>query len=190
MSWEKTSWPICVVPSRWLHDGSRLGAYAVAWGSSGAISPGNTATNAIKSRITAPATAFRLRRTARRNRRGTTRSPAAGVSVRAGSAAGSPTAISRLPCARIEHGRDQVRDEHADEHGERVEEEQALHERQVVIRRGGVEQVAEPGVGEQVLDHDRPAEHVSELHRESRQVREDRVARGVVVHDAPVREPL
>src|SRR3954469_5749663 len=110
--------------------------------------------NAITSRITAPATALRLPRTARRNRRGTARSSAAGVSARTGSAAGRPTAISGLPRARIQYGGDQVGDQDADEHRERVEEEEALHERQVVVGRGGVEQVAEPGIREEVLDHD------------------------------------
>ena len=67
-----------------------------------------------------------------------------------------------------------VGEQHADQHGERVEEEQALHQRQVMVGGGRVELVAEAGVGEQVLDDDRAAEHIAELHREA--VRFGRIA--------------
>src|SRR5262245_54875895 len=199
ISCEKTSWPSCVVPSRWADDGPSFGGKAVACGSSGAIRPGNTATNTMTSRITAPTIALRLCRTARVKRRGSVLTSVSSVlSSASGSGRGSAirvleagsVAISRLSRTRIEHRSDQVRDQHADQHGERVEEEEPLHQRQVVVGRRRVEEIAEAGIREQVLDHDRAAQHITELHREPGQVGENGVARGVVVHDPPARQPL
>ena len=68
--------------------------------------------------------------------------------------------------------------------------EKALHEGEIMVGGGRVEEIAEAGVREQVLDDDRAAEDVAELHREAREVREDRVARCVVEHDPPVWEAL
>src|SRR6185437_5876161 len=190
MSCEKTSWPSWVVPSRCAEDGPRFWPNRAACGSYGAIRPGKMATNTTTARITAPAVALRLPMTARRKRR---RAPvmlgSGGRSAMATLEAAS-VAMSGLARARIEYRRDQVRDQHTDEDGQRVEQEQGLHQRQVVIGRGGIEQVSESGIREQVLDHDRPTEHVAELHRESGQVGENRVACPVTEHDAPVRQPL
>ena len=55
MSWENTSWPSCVVPSRCCARRSQVRVRR--WppeGRQGAISPGNAATKQITSRITAP----------------------------------------------------------------------------------------------------------------------------------------
>src|SRR5262245_17612673 len=191
MSWEKTSWPMFVVPSRCAEDGPWLGGKIGAWGSYGAISPGNAATNAITSRITAPTVALRLPATTRRNLRGGWRTATAVLSSPAvSSVAVASAAISSLPRPRIENGCDEVRDQHADEDRERVEQEQALHQRQIVIGRGRVEEIAEARIREQVLDHDRTAEHVAELHREPGEVGQDRVAPRVVEHHAPRRQSL
>src|SRR5947209_10002765 len=119
-----------------------------ACGSSGAISPGKAATNAITSRITAPTIALRLPSTERTNRRGA----AGSTCVASWLSAMSVTATSGLPGPWIEHGGDHVGNQHADQHGERIEQEQALHERQIVIGRGRVEQIAQPRIREQVLD--------------------------------------
>src|SRR5262245_11940730 len=173
ISCEKTSWPSCVVPSRWADDGPSLGWKSVACGSSGAISPGNTATNTMISRITAPTIALRLCRTARVKRRGSvvTSESGAGVSSAAVGAAtavleSGSVAIARVSRTSVEHRSHESREQHADQHGERVEEEEPLHQRQVVVRRGRVEEIAEPRIREQVLDHDRSAQHVTELHGE------------------------
>src|SRR5207248_2664650 len=99
-----------------------------------------------------PAIALRFPRTARRKRRGGgLTSTSAGCSA----SAISVTAISGLSRTRIEHCSEQVRDQHADQHGERVEEEQSLHERQIVIGGGRIEEIAQSGIREQVLDDDR-----------------------------------
>src|SRR5262249_27845622 len=108
------------------------------------------ATNTRTSRITAPTTALRLCRTARVKRRGSavTSAPGAGVS----SAAVGPAtevlergsvAISGLSCAGVEQRSDEIREQDADQHGEGVEEEEPLHQRQVVVGRCGVEEIAE-----------------------------------------------
>ena len=41
-------------------------------------------------------------------------------------------AISRVSRTRVEHRSDEIREQHADQHGERVEEEEPLHQRQIV----------------------------------------------------------
>src|SRR5579871_2205735 len=158
MSWEKTSWPICVVPSRCFDDAPRFGGYRDACGRSGATRPGNAAMNTITSRIRAPAVALRLPRTARMKRRPRAASTWPAPSAEATPRAETPVAISGLPGPRIEHRGRQIGKQHTDEHGKRVEQEQPLHQGQVVIRRGGVEEIAEARVGEQVLDHDRAAQ--------------------------------
>src|SRR3954454_19084201 len=129
MSWENTSCPSWVVPSRGVHDGRRFGGNADAWGSYGATSPGNTARSTITSRMIAPATALRLPRTARRKRCGgaARSSVAPGASVPSMSAE-KPVATSGLARAGIEHRRDEIREQHADKYSERVEEEQPLHQ--------------------------------------------------------------
>src|SRR3974390_2145155 len=108
----------------------------VASGSSGAINPGKTATNAITSRITMPAVALRLRRIARTKRSG---SPLVSRPLAPSRTSGAevPAVTSRLARARIEDRRDHVGDQDADQHRNRVEQEQALHQRQIVIDRGG-----------------------------------------------------
>src|SRR5579862_1857849 len=112
----------------------------IACGSSGAISPGNAAANTTTSRISAPAVALRLPTTARRKRFG---------AALARSDAEPVASVSRLPRSRIEHGSREVCEQDADQHGERVEQEEPLHQGQIVIGAGRVEEVAEPGIREQ-----------------------------------------
>src|SRR5947209_12344937 len=136
------------------------------------MSPGNADTKTIKSRISAPTTALRFPVRARMKRRGvplTSTAPAA-PSVTAVSTVGASIAISGLSRPRVEDRRGQVGDQDADEHGQGVEEEEALHEGQIVVGRGRIEEVAEARVGEEVLDDDRATEHVAELHGEAGQV--------------------
>src|SRR5262249_61884018 len=91
------------------------------------------------SRITAPTTALRLCRTARVKRRGSLVTSASGAGV-SSAAVGPATAvlesgsvaISRLSRTWVEHRSDEIRKQHADQHSERVEEEQSLHQRQIV----------------------------------------------------------
>src|SRR6516162_2269150 len=132
----------------------------IACGSSGAISPGNAAANETTSRISTPVIALRLRMTARRKRpRSGLASSRLAASVTATSKAEPVGCISRLARSRIEHGRDDVGEQDADQNGKRVEQEEPLHQRQIVIGAGRVEEIAESWVGDQVLDHDRPAQH-------------------------------
>src|SRR5690349_16258574 len=116
-----------------------------AWGSSGAIRPGNAATNAMTSRISAPTAALGLPRTVGRKGRGAPGTSTPGASSLAAMST-MPVVISSLSGPRVEHRRDQVGEQHADEHRDRVEEEQSLHQRQVVIGGGGVEEITEPRI--------------------------------------------
>jgi hypothetical protein len=66
----------------------------------------------------------------------------------------------------------------------------ALHERVVLALHRLQEHEADAGVVEDVLDQDRAADHEPERHREAGQVRQDRVAGGVVEHDPPAGQAL
>src|SRR5215831_10504768 len=115
----------------------------IACGSSGAISPGKAAMRTIATRINAPTVALRFSRSVRRNRRGAPGAVGLVPESVAVSVAWSVT-ISRLSRSGIEEGRGKVGEQHADQHGKRVEEEEPLHQRQVVIRARRVEEIPEP----------------------------------------------
>ena len=81
-----------------------------------------------------------------------------------------------VPGPRVEPGDRDVAEQDGDQHGDREQHEQRLHQRVVGVLHGVVEQVAQAGVVEDVLDQDRAGDHEAERHREPGQVGQERVA--------------
>ena len=90
----------------------------------------------------------------------------------------------------VEDGREHVANEQAEQHGERDEEEEGLHDRVVEAFHRPQQEAPESRVVEDVLDEDGPRHHEAECHGEARQIGEDGVPSGVGPHDPPALEPF
>src|SRR5713101_3728169 len=169
------SCPYAVVPSRWAVDGPRRLLAASALGLSWAITPGKSETRMNTTSSTVPAVALRLERTARAIRAsacvaGGTDCPAAGLV--AGSWPGGPSvetpemgmdmALPRRPGPRVKQRRGDVGEQDRQQHRQRDEQEQGLHQRVVLTLHRLQQHEAEARVVEHVLDQDGAADHEAE----------------------------
>src|ERR1700760_606540 len=164
------SWPSAVVPSRWPSwPGGMAGAKASRFGSRTEVnSCGTTAKIRKITKMIRPVSAFGLRRRLRsapplRRLVGAGSATAAVVSS---AVTGSPLG----PGARVEPRRGEVADQYRDQHRDREEHEQHLHQRVVGVADRVVEQVAQARIVEDVLDEDRAGDEESECHREAGRV--------------------
>src|SRR5579875_676497 len=208
-AWANRSWPYAVVPNGCALDGPRLRPYTSAFGWSRAMAQGKIATRQKNASRMLPAVAFRFDRMARAIRvraaecgrpraAGSAAAMAVGPAVPAGSSGPpGPTGVRimaiaspRGPGAWIEQRRGHVgqQDGHQDRHGD--QQEQRLHQRVVLVLHRLEQHEAHTGVVEDVLDQDRAADDEPERHGEAGEVRQDRVAGGVVVHDPAPRQSL
>src|SRR5262245_3950402 len=130
MSWAKMSWPSIVVPSRCSREGCRLDGNAQhALESRTEVNQcGKAARTQNTRKMTRPAVALGLRRIAVHMRR-----PARRVSIGVSGAwmVSVVTVSSLRPGAWVEPRDRDVTGEHGNQHGDRIEQQQHLHERVV-----------------------------------------------------------
>src|SRR4051812_4839652 len=182
-SWPKTSWPNAVVPSRWCADGARLSSYCRALGSRTEVNNCGTTARIVKIvSSTTPTAAFPFVRTARstappgRCRRGWVSTPVGASKV-------AVIRSGAFPHARIEPRGDEVTDQDGEQHRDGDQQEQRLHQREVLVVDRVEQHVAQAGIVVDVLHENRAADDEAERHGEPGQVGQHCVPRGVAVHD-------
>src|SRR5437588_8515272 len=137
----------------------------------------SSATSAKKTRMTAPASALRLRPSEPAKLPRTRERDEVGGVARVWSATRLTLMCPSLPGPRpgVEPRGQKVRGEDGDQdrHGDKQEER--LHQRKVLVVHGLEQHVADSRIVEDDLDQDRAADDKPQRHREARQVGQDRV---------------
>src|SRR5438067_1344775 len=181
-SCEKMSCPLAAVPRRcWIDGGSRASNCSEC-GSYGARTGAKIDTTVKSSSTASPASALRLDMRLEKTLRRTPARGSTGSAISWLASAGTAIALRRLASPWIEPGGQHVGDQHRHQHRHGDEQEQRLHQREVLAVDGLQQHEAEPRVVEDDLDEDRAADHKSERHRESGEVGQDGVASCVLQH--------
>src|ERR1700729_2899693 len=204
-SWDSTSWPLFVVPSRCAASGGcseRLGAGFWYDGSYGLTSGPMTPASTKKPSRATPALALAGRRrhwpgrcVAAASAGDSPPSTAGGAAVIGlppvtGGAGGASSRRLPSPHARIERDEQQVHDEVGEQDREGDHEEDPLHEGVVVRADRAEQQQADPRVGEDDLHDERAGDHEAQREAEPLELGQQRVPGGVGENHPAVGEPL
>src|SRR5690348_10579779 len=133
-SCEKMSWPVPVVPRRCAREGCSIWPNWSDWGSYGAITGARIARRTKKPNTLSPASALRLRVSARSRAPAAPRRPETGGALTGTWSVTTRTAIglALLPRPRIQQSGQHVGREDREEDRERDHQEQGLHQRVVL----------------------------------------------------------